>query len=169
MDDAPAPIPAPAGFVRAGVDPFDAVAVPLASGVVVLVRPARTSASDYLAGKASPYAVAALRARDALLKAHKLGTATPHGTVADVVVEAIQDAYDVPPDVVELWFSRATSDDLMAVASAAIGATPTDAARERCRSAALVAGGLGTVPLSPMDAAALADWTGNAGRAPRWG
>lgn len=169
MDAAPAPFPAPAGFVRSGVDPFDAVAVPLPSGATVLVRPARVSASDYLADKATPYALAALRARDAWVRASRMNTTPDRLDVAGVILEAIRDAYDVPPEVAEAWLLGIDAAGVHAIAAAAIGATPTQAAKERGRATALVAGGLGGVPLAPIDATALADWTVNAGRAPRWG
>jgi hypothetical protein len=166
---APAPIPAPAGFVRAGVDPFDTVTVPLPSGVAVVVRPARLSAADYLAGKASAFAIVALRARDAWVRAGRMGVAPATVEVAEVVIESIRDVYDVPPEVVDAWLVGIDAPAVHAIAAAAIGATPTPASRERGRAAALVAGGLGGVPLSPIDAASLADWTVNAGRAPMWG
>jgi len=169
MDAAPAPIPAPAGFARTGVDPFDAIAVPLPSGATILVRPARVSAADYLAGRATPYALAALRARDAWVRAARMNTAPERFDVAGVILEAIRDAYDVPPEVAEAWLVGIDSEGVRAIAAAAIGATPTQAAKERGRAQALIAGGLGAVPLAPIDAASLADWSVNMGRAPSWG
>lgn len=162
--------PAPAAFLRAGVDLLDTVAVPLPSGHTVQVRPARVSAADYLAGKASPYALAALRVRDAWVRASRTGEPLDRLDLVSVVLEALQDAYDAPPqEALDAWLEGVDAAAIHTIAAVALGATPTPAAREQGRARALVAGGLGSVPLSAVDAASLADWTVNAGRAPGWG
>lgn len=169
MDPLPATIPAPAGFLRSGVDAVDTVAVTLPSGAVVLIRHARVSATDYLTGKASTYALAALRARDAWIKASRLNQTPDRVDIVGVILEAIRDTYDAPSEIVEAWLEGVDASSIHAIAAAAIGATATAATRERGRAMALVAGGLGAVPMSPIDAASFADWSVNAGRAPAWG
>jgi hypothetical protein len=158
----------PRGYIRDGVDEVDAVAVQSPSGVL-LIRPARATPGDVLAGRAGAYAVAAMRARDEWVRAQRTGAAVDVLALGTVLVEAVRDTYDAPTDAVQTWLEACTPETLLAIAAVAIGATPPPrTVRERGRAAALVAAGFGGVPLSAIDTAALADWAVNAGRGPGW-
>lgn len=160
-------IPDPRGFLRDGVDPADAVGVSLPSGVEVRIRPARCSPGDYLAGRASAYALAAMRGRDEWVRAKRTGGPIDPVQLGSLVVDAIQDMYTAPVDVVEQWVTGMTVEAMTALLAVVVGAD-TPHAREAGRARALVAAGFGAVPLSALEAAVLADWSVNAGRAPAW-
>lgn len=160
-------IPDPRAFLRDGVDPADAIGVPLPSGVEVRIRPARCSPGDYLAGRASPYALAAMRGRDEWVRANRTGAPVDPVQLGGLVVDAILDTYAAPVEIVEQWVTGMTVEAMTAILAVAVGAKSPHA-REAGRARALVAAGFGAVPLSALEAAGLADWSVNAGRAPAW-
>lgn len=161
-------IPDPRLYLRDGVDVADTVGVLLPSGVTVQVRPARCTPEDYLAGRASPYALAALRGRDAWVRLGRTGAPVEPLALGGLVVDAITDTYGAPVETVEAWVTGMTEEAMTAILAVAVGAKAPHA-REAGRARALVAAGFGRVPLSALDAATLADWGVNAGRAPAWG
>lgn len=158
----------PRAFLRDGVELADTVGVPLPSGVEVRVRPARCTPEDFLAGRASAYAMAAIRSRDAWVRLARTGAPVKSEDLGGLIVEAIRDTYDAPVEVVEAWLAGLDESAAIALLSVAIGAKAAHA-REEGRARALVAAGFGRVPLSALDAATLADWSANTGRAPAWG
>lgn len=161
-------IPDPRGFLRDGIDPDGAVAVALPSGVEVRIRPARCTPADLLAGRASSYALAAFRSRDAWVRLSRTGAGVDPATLGGLVVEAIRDTYDAPVETVEAWLVGLTEGALIELLSVAVGAKSPHP-KETGRARALVAAGFGRVPLSAIEAATLADWSANTGRAPAWG
>jgi hypothetical protein len=163
--------PDPRAFLRDGIDLDATVAVALPSGVKVHLRPARCTPEDLLAGRASAYAVAALRSRDAWVRLSRTGAPVEPLTLGELVVEAIRDTYDAPPEVVEAWLAGFAESTLIEVLAVAVGAKAANAAnaKEAGRARALVAAGFGRVPLSVVEAVGLADWSANTGRAPAWG
>jgi hypothetical protein len=161
-------LPDPRGFLRDGIDLDGAVAVALPSGVEVRIRPARCTPEDLLAGRASSYALAALRSRDAWVRMSRTGAGVDPTALGGLLIEAVRDVYDVTPDVVEAWLAGLTEAVLIDLLSVAVGAKSPHP-KETGRARALVAAGFGRVPLSANEAATLADWSANTGRAPAWG
>lgn len=161
-------LPRPQECLRDGVDPADTVEVPLPSGVTVQLRPARCTPEDYLAGRASAYALAAMRGRDAWVRMGRTGAPVDPIALGSLVVDAILDTHDAPMETVEAWVTGMTVETVTAILAVAVGAKAPHP-REAGRARALVAAGFGRVPLSALDAATLADWGVNAGRAPAWG
>lgn len=161
--------PDPRQYLRDGVDPADTVGVVLPSGVELRLRPARCSPEDYLSGRASAYALAAMRGRDEWVRAKRTNAPVDPLALGSLVLEAIQDAYQVPAEVLDQWVpAPLTLEALTAILAIVVGANAPHA-REAGRARALVAAGFGRVPLSALEAATLADWGVNAGRAPAWG
>jgi hypothetical protein len=161
-------LPDPRGFLRDGIDLDGAVAVTLPSGAEVRIRPARCTPEDLLAGRASAYALAAFRSRDAWVRLSRTGAPVDPLALGGLVVEALRDTYDAPVEVVEAWLAGLTEAALVELLAVAIGAKAANA-KEAGRARALVAAGFGRVPLSAIEAATLADWSANTGRAPAWG
>lgn len=161
-------LPDPRAYLRDGIALADTVGVLLPSGVTVQVRPARCSPEDYLAGRASAYALAALRGRDTWVRLARTGAPVEPLALGGLVVDAILDVYDAPVEVVEVWVTGMTEEAMTAILAVAVGAKAPHT-REAGRARALVAAGFGAVPLSALEAATLADWGVNAGRAPAWG
>jgi len=156
----------PRAYLREGVDAFACVEVALTNGRAVLVMPAMATAAALLAGTASPYAIAALRLRDAYVRQAKGGPAADAMEIAGLAISALRTSYDAAEDILVDWLAGPT--DVLAVATAALGATATPASRARGRAQALIAAGMGDAPLTAMESASLADWAANAGRAPAW-
>jgi hypothetical protein len=151
--------------LRPGIDPAACATVTLASGGTLLILPATATPAEVLAGRASSYAVKAQAVRDNWA-ASELKRADLDGAgLGDLAAMAVAMSYDLAPqDVAGLLGDDPAG--VVAVCLAAIGRTTTPASRLRSRALALAIAGLGTVPLTPADTAALADWAANHRSAP---
>jgi len=147
----------------------DAASVTTKGGTVLWVRPCYVTPEAILSGALSPYQDAVLRLRNAWARSalHKAPLDVPPSLWEAVTLGAIQDGYSVGRDTINEWLGDDDQAALVAVCAIACGRLEDAALADmRRRAMAAACAGLGQVPLTAMDLAAVSDWAMNAGRAP---